>query len=95
MGPRNLGVGAALADLLATLEEARRAREELERRMAEEPPEGLEAILAGHNVSVPALQPPTTRFGRPSLATPSVSPPPESGEASRQRTTPGSAPSCA
>ena len=39
---------AAMADLLFTLPEARRARDEAERRLAEELQDTLDDILAGH-----------------------------------------------
>ncbi len=46
-----------LADLLATVAEGRRAREAAERRMAEDPPETLEEILAPYGPrKIPVLR---------------------------------------
>ncbi len=46
--PAQVRALGAMADLFTTLAEARRARDEAERRLAEEPAETLEEILTGH-----------------------------------------------
>jgi hypothetical protein len=58
--PAQIRALGAMADLFHTLAEARRAREEADRRLAEEPLETLEDILAAHRgATITNPRPPT------------------------------------